>query len=169
MNKNYYQLLDIKTTASYEEIKKAYRTHASKFHPDKHNGDKFFEEKFKDIKEAYDILSNQEKCKNYDLSFNSFNNSNYTHNNKNESSDSEKRHNEQKENKKTNNREPEKLFDEKSEQRKKCFTTIIICGSVFLILMSVGGKEGLHVPVAMICFIIAIQQIYTVLVSYIKD
>jgi curved DNA-binding protein CbpA len=69
MIKNYYQILGLQFNASLEEIKKAYRIYATKYHPDKQHNDKFFEERFKEIKEAYDILSNDEKKATYDLNF----------------------------------------------------------------------------------------------------
>ena len=50
-----------------DDIRKAYRTYAAKFHPDKHEGDPFFEERFKDVKEAYEILSDTEKRWKYDI------------------------------------------------------------------------------------------------------
>jgi DnaJ-domain-containing protein 1 len=64
--KNYYQILGLERNASKDEIKKAYRIYATKFHPDKQNGDKFFEERFKEILEAYEILSDDSKRANYD-------------------------------------------------------------------------------------------------------
>jgi len=70
MLKNYYQILGLNPNASAEEIKKAYRLYATKFHPDKQSNDKFFEEKFKEVKEAYDILSDEKKRADYDLKFN---------------------------------------------------------------------------------------------------
>ena len=56
MSKNYYKILGLKPNCSKEEIKKAYKVNALKFHPDKNNSDPFFEERFKEIKEAYEIL-----------------------------------------------------------------------------------------------------------------
>ncbi|SMO49801.1 J domain-containing protein [Solitalea koreensis] len=63
--KNYYQILGLSPEATNEEIKKAYRFYATKFHPDKHNGDKFFEERFKEILEAYEFLSNSTNREKY--------------------------------------------------------------------------------------------------------
>jgi len=64
--KDYYTILGVKKEASAEEIKKAYRKLALKFHPDKTKGDKAKEEKFKEISEAYAVLSDKEKRQQYD-------------------------------------------------------------------------------------------------------
>ena len=63
---DYYQILDIDRTASPEEIKKAYRKKALKFHPDRNPGDAEAEKRFKEISEAYEVLSNEEKRQLYD-------------------------------------------------------------------------------------------------------
>ena len=63
---DYYELLGIKKGASADEIKKAYRKLAVKYHPDKTPDDKAAEEKFKEISEAYEILSDSEKRSKYD-------------------------------------------------------------------------------------------------------
>jgi curved DNA-binding protein len=63
---DYYEILGVKKTASDEEIKKAYRKLAMKYHPDHAKGDKNAEEKFKKISEAYAVLSDKEKRKQYD-------------------------------------------------------------------------------------------------------
>jgi molecular chaperone DnaJ len=61
-----YDKLGVSRTASDDEIKKAYRKLAMKYHPDRNNGSKDAEEKFKDITEAYDVLRNPEKRAAYD-------------------------------------------------------------------------------------------------------
>ncbi len=63
---DYYEILGISKTATKEEIKKAYRRLAMKYHPDKNPGDKEAEEKFKLINEAYQVLSDDEKRAIYD-------------------------------------------------------------------------------------------------------
>ena len=64
--KDYYQILGVDKKASQEDIKKAYRKLAVKYHPDKNPDDKTAEEKFKEISEAYEVLSKPENRKLYD-------------------------------------------------------------------------------------------------------
>ena len=64
--KDYYDILGVNKSASKDEIKKAYRTTAFKYHPDKNPGNKAAEEKFKEASEAYSILSDDKKKANYD-------------------------------------------------------------------------------------------------------
>lgn len=64
--KDYYKVLGVDKKASQDEIKKAYRKLAVKYHPDKNPGDKKAEEKFKELNEANDVLSDPEKRKKYD-------------------------------------------------------------------------------------------------------
>ncbi|AHG60218.1 molecular chaperone DnaJ [Buchnera aphidicola] len=64
--KDYYQILGIQKSAEEREIKKAYKKLAMKYHPDRNQGDKTAENKFKEIKEAYEILINEEKRAAYD-------------------------------------------------------------------------------------------------------
>jgi curved DNA-binding protein len=66
MSKEYYQVLGLKKGASPEEIKKSYRKLAVKYHPDKNPGNKEAEEKFKEINEAYAVLSDPQKKSQYD-------------------------------------------------------------------------------------------------------
>src|SRR5512147_1842088 len=64
--KDYYKVLGIDKKASQDEIKKAYRKQALKYHPDKNPGNKKAEENFKEAAEAYEVLSNDEKRSRYD-------------------------------------------------------------------------------------------------------
>ena len=64
--KDYYKTLGVAKSATQDEIKKAYRKLAIKYHPDKTQGDKAKEEKFKEISEAYEVLGDTEKRKKYD-------------------------------------------------------------------------------------------------------
>ena len=66
--KDYYSILNISPNATKQDIKRAYRTLAKKFHPDSSNTSEETEELFKEINEAYKILSNPEKKKEYDAS-----------------------------------------------------------------------------------------------------
>ena len=65
-HKDYYAMLGVKKTATAEEIRKAFRKLARKYHPDVNPGDKKAEEKFKEMSEANDILSDEKKRKIYD-------------------------------------------------------------------------------------------------------
>ncbi|MBP3440604.1 MAG: molecular chaperone DnaJ [Tidjanibacter sp.] len=64
--RDYYEVLGVEKNASADEIKKAYRKAAVKYHPDKNPGDKEAEEKFKEAAEAYDVLSDEQKRARYD-------------------------------------------------------------------------------------------------------
>ncbi len=82
---NYYDILEVGEHASDEEIKKAYRTKALKYHPDTNAGNTAAEEMFKKINEAYSVLSDEGKRASYDMSLHgdpnaAFNNQPYTNN-----------------------------------------------------------------------------------------
>src|SRR5262245_27237133 len=64
--KDYYDILGVKKSATDDEIKKAYRNLAKKYHPDKNKGNKEAENKFKEVSEAYAVLSDNEKRQQYD-------------------------------------------------------------------------------------------------------
>lgn len=65
--KDYYEIIGVSRDASEQEIKKAYRRLARKYHPDVNPGDRKTEEKFKEINEAYEVLSDPEKRRRYDM------------------------------------------------------------------------------------------------------
>lgn len=64
--RDYYDVLGVSKTASNDEIKKAYRALAMKYHPDRNPNDKAAEEKFKEVQEAYDVISDEKKRSMYD-------------------------------------------------------------------------------------------------------
>lgn len=64
--RDYYEVLGVEKSAGEEDIKKAFRKQAMKYHPDRNQGDKGAEEKFKEVNEAYEILGDQKKRAQYD-------------------------------------------------------------------------------------------------------
>jgi len=66
MSKDFYKALGVAENASQDDIKRAFRNLAKKYHPDRNQGDKVAEERFKEISEAYDMLGDEKKRKQYD-------------------------------------------------------------------------------------------------------
>lgn len=71
--KDYYKILEVDKNTSQDEIKKSYRKLAKKYHPDLHPDDKSAQEKFKELNEAYEVLGDKEKKKQYDMFGSSYN------------------------------------------------------------------------------------------------
>lgn len=67
IKKNYYKILNVDFFSNAKKIKDAYRKLAMKYHPDRNYGNKEFEEKFKEIAEAYEILSNRKSRRHYNI------------------------------------------------------------------------------------------------------
>lgn len=173
MIKNYYQVLGLEINSTTDEIKKAYRKHAIKFHPDKHDGDKFFEEKFKEIYIAYEILSDDLKRASYDKTLKQeFFDSSRTDYSKNSSQYHQESPNQDQKKHSSNNTESTynppitKSNNKKVERRNKDIIIGISTAFIFLILTGIGGKYGLHIPFAMICLFITFRQIFVVILSY---
>ena len=64
--RDYYEVLGVSKTATDDELKKAFRKLAKQYHPDLHPGDKACEEKFKEVNEAYEVLSDKDRRARYD-------------------------------------------------------------------------------------------------------
>lgn len=77
MKRDYYEILGVDKNATQEEIKKAYRKLAIKYHPDKNPNDKKSEENFKECAEAYEVLSDEKKRKQYDTFGHNFKNNGF--------------------------------------------------------------------------------------------
>ena len=113
--KDYYKSLELSFGATSTDIKTAYRRLAKKYHPDLHFGNKLFEEKFKEINEAYSILNDKEKKNIYDINFQKNNYRQSTNNNSyNSTNNSEK-----KEQKKEPKSEPKAEYKSTTKEKPK--------------------------------------------------
>lgn len=180
MIKNFYQVLGVDINATYEDIKKAHRKHAAKLHPDKHDGDKFFEEKFKEIQEAYEVLSDDLKRAAYDRTFkqqyadehvSASNNteSKTNHHKQAQPKQDQKNYSDTKSKSSNPQPPPTKPIDEKVSKRTRNIVIGLITGFLFFVIMNAGGISGIHVPIGMLFFFVTIRQIFVVIMSYIPD
>ena len=113
--KDYYRSLELSFGATSTDIKTAYRRLAKKYHPDLHFGNKLFEEKFKDINEAYSILNDKAKKDIYDINYQK---SKYRQNTNNNSSNSTN-NSEKKEQKQEPNSEPKTKYQNTTKEKPK--------------------------------------------------
>lgn len=157
--KDYYQILGVRPDASQEDIKKAYRLYASKFHPDKHGGDKFFEERFKEIRSAYDVLGDPETRAAYDRQLSS----ERTHD---DEVHTEPSHTPERP---ANPVNPQQTFSwSRMSQRSR--DGVIAVGSIVLILVLSGfGTHGYHVPIVVASILVLIRQLFRIAISFIPD
>ncbi len=121
--KDYYYILGIEKHATDEQVKSAYKKLAVKFHPDKNNGDKFFEERFKDIQEAYETLSDPILKRNHDATLK--NNTNYGNTNTGKAYEEElkRKEREHQEELRRQQREHEDELRQKEEELKRKYQT----------------------------------------------
>ena len=168
--KNYYLILGLNPFASNEEIKKAYKLYASKFHPDKHQGDNFFEDRFKEIAEAYEYLSDPIKKRKLDDQLNP-QTSNHSCESKS-SKDNDFRQGKSQQNPRDSERQEspkEKFKREEKEKRKKDFMIGIATAMAVVLLVEIGGDYGRHMPIVVFFVCWTIRQIFLVIVSFIPD
>ena len=150
MIKNFYQVLGVDSNATYEVIKKAHRKHAAKLHPDKHDGDKFFEEKFKEIQEAYEVLSDEFKRAAYDKTFKqqyveasaSSNSENKTNHHQQAQPKQEQKSYDDTKTKSTYQPPPTKPIDEKGSKRTRNIVIGLITGFLFFVIMNIGDRKS---------------------------
>lgn len=146
--KDYYKTLELKFGAKEEDIKKAYRILAQKYHPDKHFGNKKYDELFKEINEAYSVLSEPLKKSSYDIKYRNYffqQSSSTNTNNTNSSSGNKQNSNTKKEENtgdtKTNNHQANSMNKETFSDKSKFYNNntfrfvflILVAGIVFLI------------------------------------
>lgn len=129
--KNYYDILGVEINSTSEQIKTAYRKLAIKFHPDKNSGDKYFEERFKEIQTAYDTLINEN-------SRNQYNTKLFTFFQKVSSSESNQKQQQARYEKPTYKQPNQTTRPKKS--RTPVILLIIFLLSTWFILKQVGGK-----------------------------
>lgn len=168
MTKDYYQTLGLSPEATPEEIRKAYRLYASKLHPDKHRGDRFFEERFKELQEAYEVLSDpekREKYHNWRESHDGFNAGHAT-GRSDPSSPSAK----------ANPVSPPPTYAKSNTSLtssrmsgRQRDATVGVIALVLLLTLGSLGTQGIHIPVVVACLIVVIRQVFRLAVSFLPD
>ena len=111
--KDYYKILNVSINANNDEIKKAFRALAKKYHPDRNPDDKDALTKFQEVNEAYEVLSNEESRKKYDQNLSGFksrNNGREANNKNNNSSSDNKKYQDKSENMENLNKYFESFF-----------------------------------------------------------
>ncbi len=142
--KDYYKILELKFGAKDDEIKKSYRYLAQTNHPDKHFGDKTFEELFKEINEAYSILGDISKKSDYDHRYQNYffkQSSSYT-NNTNSSAGNNTNTNKEKEqnnaNTKTNNKQSHNMNKESVTDKIKFYNNKFFIYAFLILVVGIG-------------------------------
>ena len=163
---NFYEILGLEPSASIEEIRKAYRKYAKKYHPDKNNGDKIFEEKFKEISAAYEFLSNGEKKAEYDKQFqkqHEFFQDNFTSGKKYDSA------NQNTQTQNTTSHTDAQKTDRIAEKRNKNIVIGLVVLGIMIAIGMFNFDNSPFVPIFVICFLVLLRQIFAVVISYMKD
>lgn len=147
---NFYKILGVKNFATSEEIKVAYRKLSKKFHPDLNDGDKFFEEKFKELQNAYETLSDShrkeiydKKLENFYTSFENVKGENKTENREAKKQDEPRNQSQQKTyNKKESENKKAETYSNQRTERNENITPIVLAYAVFFILIILVGIIG---------------------------
>lgn len=148
---NYYKILGVKDFATPQEIKIAYRKLSKKFHPDLNDGDKFFEEKFKELQNAYETLIDNSRREIYDKDLNRFFNGfdnyefkdkNRTENKEENKTDEPRNQNEQKKHTEYKNT---KTHHKQKIKKENNTSSIIFAFVVFFLLMILITNIGSYI------------------------
>ena len=143
--KDYYKTLELKFGAKEEDIKKAYRILAQKYHPDKHFGNKKYEELFKEINEAYSVLSDTSKKSSYDIRYRDYffkqsssTNTNNTNSSTGSNTNSNTKKEENTDNTKTNNQQANSMNKETFNDNTKFYNNNIFRFTFLLLVVGIG-------------------------------
>lgn len=161
MTNDYYRVLGLDSDASQEDIRKAYRLYASKLHPDKHKGDQFFEERFKEIQEAYEVLSDPTRRAAYDRKRNGNDQqstkANTTTRGKSKTTD------------RSGYSSSSTELSALQQKRRRDIIVGILALSLTVSLLTIFGDSGVHVPIAFFSLLVAIRQLFVFGVSFLPD